>query len=146
MQKELTNDSALLSKPLSTNTDVPGNIHKECFFDFWVKVLKVDSSFQTFLKEGYAIPFEGGVPPPRSLRKNNRSFLENKEFAITEIHRLEKLKCIYRTDEQPEVVLPLSVVYSKKWRLVVDASQNLNPYVNVFTRIFPNNYWCLNLR
>ena len=47
---------------------------------------------------------------------------------LEELTRLEQLGCIQRVDYQPRVVLPLSAVYSKKWRLVVDASRTLNPY------------------
>ena len=47
----------------------------------------------------------------------------------TELLRLEALGCIVRVKEQPYVVLPLSVVYSRKLRLVVDASRGLNPYL-----------------
>ena len=129
LAKELKNDSRLLKKPLCTNIKVPASIHNEKYFDFWAKVLKVDLNFQKFLKQGYVIPFENGNPPPSSMTKNNKSFLKNKEFGIQEIIRLEKLGCIYRVEKQPKIVLPLSVVYSGKWRLVVDASRHLNPYL-----------------
>ena len=123
------NDSKLLDKPLTTNSHVPGNIHNPKFFKYWVEVLKVDQNFQKFLQEGYALPFKDGIPPPSVLARNNKSFLENKEFGIAEIKRLEKLGCIYPVSKQPEVVLPLSVVYSNKVRMVVDASRHLNDYL-----------------
>ena len=129
MYDELKNESALLNKPLSTNCQVPGNINKPRFYEFWQKVLKANDTVLKILKDGYKIPFIDGVPPPPSMTKNNKSFLENKEFGITEIKRLEALGCIYRVKDRPWVVLPLSVVYSKKWRLVVDCSRTLNPFV-----------------
>ena len=129
LAQEFKNESSLLSKPLSTNSAVPGNIHNPEFFEYWVQVLKVDPNFQRFLKEGYALQFKDGIPPPPVLATNNKSFLEKKEFGIEEILRLEKLGCIYPVNEQPEIVLPLSVVYSNKWRLVVDASRHINPYI-----------------
>ena len=46
-----------------------------------------------------------------------------------EVLRLEALGCIRRVTHQPYVVLPLSVVFSRKLRLVVDASRGLNPYL-----------------
>ena len=46
-----------------------------------------------------------------------------------ELTRLEALGCIRRVEHQPFIVLPLSVVFSKKLRLVVDASRGLNPYL-----------------
>ena len=66
--------------------------------------------------------------PPDSFTCNNKSALLNKEFVLEELLRLEHLGCIERVDQQPKVVLPLSAVFSKKWRLVVDASRTLNPY------------------
>ena len=38
------------------------------------------------------------------------------------------MNCIVREHMQPKVVLPLLRVYSNKWRLVLDASRELNPY------------------
>ena len=46
----------------------------------------------------------------------------------TEFLRLEKLGCIRRVDYVPHRVNPVSCVYSKKWRCVLDASIVLNPY------------------
>ena len=46
-----------------------------------------------------------------------------------ELSRIEDLGCIKKVNVQPHIVLPLSVVYSTKWRLVVDASRHLNPYL-----------------
>ena len=43
--------------------------------------------------------------------------------------RLEKLGCIKKVDQKPHCVLPLSSVFSKKKRLVVDGSRCLNPYL-----------------
>ena len=63
------------------------------------------------------------------MLKNNRSAYEDKDFIWTELLRLEGLGCISRQSERPRVVLPLLNVYSKKRRLVVDASQGLNPHL-----------------
>ena len=123
------NESSLLDKPLSTNSSVPGNIHSPEYLDFWIQVLKVDENFVRFLKDGYALPFKNGIPPPSVFSKNNKSFMEKKQFGIEEIERLEKLGCIYKVDVQPTIVLPLSVVHSGKWRLVVDVSRHLNQYL-----------------
>ena len=46
-----------------------------------------------------------------------------------EVARLEALGCVKRVAYQPYLVLPLSVVFSRKLRLVVDASRGLNPYL-----------------
>ena len=57
--------------------------------------------------------------------------MDNRGFGINEILRLEKLGCIYKVEERPYIVMPLTVVYSTKWRLVVDASRNLNDFLEV---------------
>ena len=132
---ELKNDSSLLDKPLSTNSSVPGSIHKPEHLEFWRQVLRVDENFIRFLEDGYALSFKGNVPPPSAFAKNNKSFMEKKDFGIEEIKRLEKLGCIYKVKVQPTIVLPLSVVHSGKWRLVVDASRHLNKYLEEM-----NNY------
>ena len=66
-------------------------------------------------------------PPPSYLR-NNRSALDRPEFVKKELARLEELGCIVRVNHRPRVVNPMSVVYSNKWRLVLDGSRHLNPY------------------
>ena len=60
--------------------------------------------------------------PPESFTKNNKSALDMTDFVWEELCRLEKLGCLSRVKEKPTVVMPLSAVYSKKWRLVLDAS------------------------
>ena len=67
-------------------------------------------------------------PPPASFTANNRSALEDQAFVRAELERLEILGCIKRVEEQPLVVLPLSRVFSNKWRLVLDALRRLNPW------------------
>ena len=59
---------------------------------------------------------------------NNRSARERPEFVKAELARLEKLGCIVKVSQRPRVVNPMSVVYSNKWRLVLDGSRGLNPY------------------
>ena len=129
LAKEFKNQSGLLDKPLSTNANVPGNIHLSQFLPFWKNELKVTDNFARFLTDGYALPFINDVPPPEDGADNNRSFYENEEFGIEEILRLEKLGCIYRVKNKPKVVMPFSIVHSGKWRLVVDASRHINPYL-----------------
>ena len=78
------------------------------------------------VRDGYKLVFDS-LPLP-SFTKNNKSAILNKVFMWEELLRLESLGCISRVQEQPKVVLPLSVVYSKKPKLVVDASRGLNPH------------------
>ena len=129
LSKEVKNESSILDKALSTNSDVPGNINKDKFYDYWTQVVKVSDNVARMLVTGYALQFKNGVIPPSSFINNNKSFLDNSGFGIEEIKRLEKLGCIYRVEEQPYIVMPLSVVFSTKWRLVVDASRNLNAFL-----------------
>ena len=61
--------------------------------------------------------------------KNNQSSNGDPDFVWAELCRLEGLGCIARVHERTRVILPLSRVFSKKMRLVVDASRGLNPFL-----------------
>ena len=78
------------------------------------------------VKEGYRLLFD--QPPPPSYTRNNKSALQYPEFVREEIRKLENMKCVERTEVRPTIVLPLSLVYSNKWRLCLDCSRGLNPY------------------
>ena len=66
--------------------------------------------------------------PPPSLLRNNRSALDKMDFVKKELGRLEQMGCITRVQHQPKIVNPMSVIYSNKWRLVMDGSRGLNPF------------------
>ena len=108
---------------LATDTRVPGRIlgHQEVYKD-----IGADPYIVRMISEGYRLEFY--KTPPSSFTKNNRSAREKPDFVFEELLRLEKLGCIARVEEKPTIVLPLSCVYSTKWRLVVDASRTLNPF------------------
>ena len=89
--------------------------------------MKASPFILTTISEGYRLPFKS--IPPSAMCKNNQSMLKEKEFALAELLRLEKLGCISRVESAPYLCLPLSVVFFKKLRLVVDASRHLNPYL-----------------
>ena len=69
------------------------------------------------------------VEPPESFEENNLSARADMAFVREEIKRLEALNCIVKTPVRPKLVLPLSSVFSKKKRLVVDGSRCLNPFL-----------------
>ena len=123
----LANESAYVGKKLTTNRRVPGSICKQEFFGYWKEVLKAPEFVLDTLREGYKFPLR--EIPPSSLEPNNKSALKERKFMLAELLRLEKLGVISRVKEKPYLVLPLSVVYSKKLRLVVDASRALNPFI-----------------
>ena len=69
-------------------------------------------------------------PPIARETVNNRSCLQNIDFALAELRRLESLGCISRVSPGECLVnIPLSVVFSNKLRLVVDCSRHINPFV-----------------
>ena len=123
----LVNNASYAGRKLTTDRRVPGRIGNKQFFPFWRDILQAPPFVLTTLAEGYKFPFSS-YPPP-SFCKNNNSMLTQKDFALTELLRLEQLGCISRVDKQPYICLPLSVVFSKKLRLLVDASRHLNPYL-----------------
>ena len=108
---------------LATDTRVPGRIKGQHEF---YKNIGADPYICNVVKNGYKLEFD--ELPPTSFTENNKSALQKPDFMLKELLRLEELGCIERVLQKPTVVLPLSVVFSKKWRLVVDASRTLNPY------------------
>ena len=80
------------------------------------------------IKEGYKLMFINDEPPHRAIRPNKTFALNKPTFLLEELIGLEELGCTKRAVFQPHVVNPCSVVYSKKWRCVLDASICLNKY------------------
>ena len=55
--------------------------------------------------------------------------MEHSDFLLQELLRWERIGCTTMVKGRPRIVLPISVVFSNKWRLVCDASRHINPYV-----------------
>ena len=81
------------------------------------------------IQNGYSVPFIDGILPPPAFAANNQSALRHGEFLLQELLRLERICCLERINYQPRIVLPCSVVFSNKWRLVTDASRHINPWI-----------------
>ena len=125
----LVNNAKYVGKKLSTDRRVPGRIGNPEFYNFWKTTLKASDFILNTIRDGYRFPFIDMKQPPSRFTKNNKSFFLNKDFAFSELKRLETLGCIHKVTTRPYLVLPLSVVFSRKLRLVVDASRGLNPYL-----------------
>ena len=125
--ESIENEANYVGRRLVTNVEVPGNIHRDSFRAFWEETLQPTEMVRDTVRRGYALPFRE-VPPP-SHEPNNKSALHDMSFVRAEVRRLEKLGCIYKVTEKPHLLLPLSSIFSKKKRLVVDASRALNPYL-----------------
>ena len=122
-QENLLGLGSSLSKMLTTDATVPGKLlgcHE--VYDR----LGASSYIVETVRLGYRLVLDS--IPPSSFTSNNKSALKMSEFVWEELCRLETLKCISRVKERPTVVMPLSAVFSKKWRLVLDASRHVNPY------------------
>ena len=127
LAKSLVNELEYVGRRLSTDIRVPGRIGDPKYFNFWKEDLGASDFILDTISGGYKFPF-ATVPPP-SFCKNNKSCLDNRTFVYAELLRLEALGCIKRVKKRPYICLPLSVVFSKKLRVVVDASRHLNPYL-----------------
>ena len=125
--QSFSNEAEYVGRRLTTNVSVPGNIHRMQYRSFWKDVLKPSKMVMDTIENGYSLPFMS-IPPP-SFEKNNKSARDDMPFVRQEVKRLEKLGCIERVVHRPRCVLPLSSVFSKKKRLVVDGSRCLNPYL-----------------
>ena len=77
---------------------------------------------------GYKLVFIDGKTPPSSFKENNKSALSKPTFLYEELLCLESLGCTKRVNSRPHIVNPFSVVYSKKWMCVLEASILLNPF------------------
>ena len=126
----LVNEASYIGKKLSTDIGVPGRLaSSRVFGDFYEQVLLADLETCAIVRYGYIVPFEQ-FPPKAQNTQNNKSCRENMAFALAEIHRLESLDCVRRVPPGASwVEIPLSVVFSNKLRLVVDASRHINPFV-----------------
>ena len=119
--KSLTNEADYIGRCLMTNCAVPGNIHRSKYRDFWLNTLKPNKLVRDTIEYGYSLPFDS-IPPP-SYEPNNKSARDDMQFVRKEVKRLSDLGCIEKVENRPRCVLPLSSVFSKKKRLVVDASR-----------------------
>ena len=120
----VVNKAEYTGKSLATDSRVPGRVRgkEREYLEIGAEMYIVD-----VVKNGYKLVFDDG-PPPSSFTSNNKSALEDPQFVRAELSRLEGLGCIKRVVERPYVVLPVSRVFSNKWRLVLDASRGLNPW------------------
>ena len=123
-------DPAFQSSKLGdTCTGVPGRLLRKS--QSYIEVHASQYIIDT-VNEGYKLLFVAETPPPpkkkKFYKKNNQSALLKADFVYAEFLRLEQLGCIKRVDYIPHVVNPMSCVFSKKWRCVLDASIGLNPY------------------
>ena len=108
---------------------IPGNIHKAEYRDYWMKVLQPSPYVAQVLAEGYRLPLSH--EPDISFLSNNQSALRQPLFVTQELAALLEAGAIEVVQKQPTVVLPMSVVFSNKLRLVIDSSRNLNDFLVV---------------
>ena len=85
----IENEAKYKGRRLIINTDVPGNIHRECFRSYWEETLSPTEMVLETVRNGYELPFRE-IPPP-SHEPNNRSAREDSTFVRAEVKRLEKL-------------------------------------------------------
>jgi hypothetical protein len=119
----------IVNRTFTTNPKVCGSIGRPECFGFWKNVLEAPQSVLDIISDGYKLPFRDGIIPPQSSLPNNKSGLENREFVDNQLYMYEAMGAIRATKTKPHLILPLSVVFSNKLRLVVDGSRNLNPFL-----------------
>ena len=106
----------------------PGSLGWSGAWQFYEEVLQAPDWIVQTVKEGYVFPFAEEVPATVNLTKNRSSHSDPK-FVWAELCGLEGLGYIPRVHGRPRVILTLSMVFSKKMRLVLDASWGLNHYL-----------------
>ena len=95
--------------------------------EFYSKTLDAGPMVTWWLTTGYEIPFTK-VPTKSLSAKNNKSCLNNLQFATKELARQVKSGILLEVSYNPAVINPISCVFTNKWRLVVDC-RLLNPYL-----------------
>ena len=121
---QIVDPAFLKSKLVDTYRGVQGRLLGK--LQFYIEVHASQYIIDT-IADGYKL-FVANTPPPKFYKKNNQSALLKSDFVYAEFLRLEQLGCIKMVDYIPHVVNPMSCIFSKKWRCVLDASIGLNPY------------------
>ena len=94
---------------------------------FYTQTLDAGPMVSRWMTTGYELPFNS-VPPTPLSASNNKSLNTNLEFARAEIERQVKMGILSEVPYRPFIINPISVVFTNKWRLVVDC-RLLNPYL-----------------
>ena len=94
---------------------------------YYSQTLEAGPMVICWMTTGYELPFTS-IPPKPLSAPNNKSLHTNIDFAITEIERQVKCGILSEFPWKPFIVNPISVVYTNKWRLVVDCGL-LNPFL-----------------
>jgi hypothetical protein len=117
----------IADKEISSDPRVAGCIGNEASRPFWTEVLRAPKDVINIIENGYIIPWIDEAGPPKSELRNNHSATEMPEFVEEQLSLLERIGAIEACKEIPHITMPLSVVYSNKWRMLSDGSRNLNP-------------------
>ena len=121
----LVNAAEYVSKQLKTDKRVPGCLGNDEYADFYCDVFKADRKTVAIIRHGYNIPLDV-LPPETGIKPNNQLCELAPDFLWEKMVRYTMLVCIREVDQPSRVMLPLSVVFSNKTRLVVDANLHLN--------------------
>jgi len=124
-------DCESIDVDISNYTDdvnVAGSLNKPSSVQFFKTIGASDYIINT-LTNGHHSTFS--EPPPPFERRNNHSYHEHKDFAVSQILELIDKGKAEILDHKPHTVNPLSVaVQRRKLRLILDCS-NLNKYIEV---------------
>ena len=119
----------------SSSAKLGGHIHLRRFRQFWESELHAPGWLLDFLEEGYRLPFVG-TPPEPSCLPNNKSATDPAVRDFVEEELADHLKYGWITEiteADAHTILPLSVAKRSdgRLRLVVDASRQINPHLEV---------------
>ena len=119
--------------------DIPGevaaNIHKKEFDDFWSQKLKPDLWTARVRAEGYKLSFIDGKWPEEYQEPNNKSALDNADFAWEQLMDWNRKGVVDIVEKKPHCVSPLTVSLRTltpediKKRLCLDLSRHINKLI-----------------
>ena len=110
--------------------DVQGRL-KQCL-PFWRDVLQAPPNILECIENGYRLPIK--FIPPTFCQSNHDSASAHQEFVDEAVHNLVQNRCVVKTDKQPHICSPLSVVSNAvgKLRLVLNL-RYLNKFLHLLT-------------
>ena len=94
---------------------------------FYSQTLDAGPMVSRWMRSGYELPF-ATIPPIARSASNNKSLFTNITFARAEIVRQVKMGILSEVPWKPFIINPISVVFTNKWRMVVDC-RLLNPFL-----------------
>ena len=122
----LVNHGTCVGKLLKTDSRMPARLKGDRHVDFFRDVFMAGEEMGGIFRNGYRILFNF-LLPETGVVLNNKSCVGKEDFCWSVMLRFVQLGCVLEGDGPSRVMLPLSMVFSNKTRLVMNTSRHLKP-------------------